>query len=694
MIIASDFLKWLAVFNVPYGSGGGSSGSTITVQAASIGNLAGYTYYNGPDDNGIGATLTAASTGVFVQDGETLDVGQLFLYKDDTTYSGVANGVYVVSVSEIGEDAVLTRSSAYDSPAQINASGLVVVQYGTVNATSAWNQTSTIIAIGTTPLVYIAVAFGGIATDLEGGVLGSVPYQSAPDTTLFVSPNTTTELKIYTQTGTGSAGAMPAWMLASEIPVVTQIDTNNGITGGPITSTGTIGLEAIADLTLLSNISGSTDIPIANNISDILDACFTNQENSIIFRNVDEWTYLAPGADGTYLQSAGASDDLLWSVPPSIDTSANYTWTGVNTYTKQLITSFTFNNTNQSIYYGYLSGAVHTSAVANTFLGWKSGAVITEGSNNVFIGDNIAPLENIGNQNTFVGSQIAQDQIGGDGNTGCGAFACGTISGDNNSCLGLAAGYNLQYASGNTLLGYSCGNVISTADSNNNTIGGYLAFTDLGEAYTTARNMVGLGSNIGATTIGACEYSTALGSDSDPAGFNYSTALGAYAVNTANHQIMLGTVDEKVIMPGTDPLRIPYGAANDYVLTSDENGNASWQPPTGSGGLIPWVNVTSTSQVMAVNTAYAANNAGLVTLTLPETSAFGDVIQAVAYGTGGFEISQGDGQQIIVGNVSSSLGSSGFVSSNNRYDSIYLVCMEANSIWIAANAPQGNLNFN
>jgi len=50
---------------------------------------------------------------------------------------------------------------------------------------------------------------GGTATNLAGGVLGSVPYQTAPGTTGMAAPNTTTNTLCFLETGTGSAGGAP-----------------------------------------------------------------------------------------------------------------------------------------------------------------------------------------------------------------------------------------------------------------------------------------------------------------------------------------------------------------------------------------------------------------------------------------------------------------------------------------------------
>jgi macrodomain Ter protein organizer (MatP/YcbG family) len=55
----------------------------------------------------------------------------------------------------------------------------------------------------------------GKATNLVGGnnttLLGSIPYQSAADTTTLLSPNTTTTKKFLRMTGNGTNGVAPAW---------------------------------------------------------------------------------------------------------------------------------------------------------------------------------------------------------------------------------------------------------------------------------------------------------------------------------------------------------------------------------------------------------------------------------------------------------------------------------------------------
>lgn len=126
-------------------------------------------------------------------------------------------------------------------------------------------------------------------------------------------------------------------------------------------------------------------------------------------------------------------------------------------------------------------------------------------------------------------------------------------------------------------------------------------------------------------------------------------------------------------------------------LTIVQNGSNITLSVSGSG--TSWVNVTGTSQAMISNTSYVPNNAGLVTLSLPTTSSFGDVIDVVGYGAGGWTISQATGQQIILGVSSTTSGSGGSVSSTNKNDSLSLVCVVANTIWTLFDGPQGNLTI-
>lgn len=108
---------------------------------------------------------------------------------------------------------------------------------------------------------------------------------------------------------------------------------------------------------------------------------------------------------------------------------------------------------------------------------------------------------------------------------------------------------------------------------------------------------------------------------------------------------------------------------------------------------IGWSHVTTTSATLAANSGYVADNVGLVSLLLPTTAAFGSVIYVQGLGGGGWKITQNSSQSIIVGSVVSTTGTGGSVASTNQYDSIALVCVNANTMFASLGGPQGNLTI-
>jgi len=98
---------------------------------------------------------------------------------------------------------------------------------------------------------------------------------------------------------------------------------------------------------------------------------------------------------------------------------------------------------------------------------------------------------------------------------------------------------------------------------------------------------------------------------------------------------------------------------------------------------VAWVDVTGTTQAMVVETGYIADNAGLVTMTLPVTAAQGTLISVAGNGAGGWLIAQNASQNIKFGNVSTTTGVGGSLASTNRYDQIDILCTVANTTWVA-----------
>lgn len=128
---------------------------------------------------------------------------------------------------------------------------------------------------------------------------------------------------------------------------------------------------------------------------------------------------------------------------------------------------------------------------------------------------------------------------------------------------------------------------------------------------------------------------------------------------------------------------------NDFLLTAD-SGQASgvkWatiSTPAQPGGVVSWVNVTGTIQFMSANTGYIANNASqVIGFGLPTTAAQGTVVKISGFGAGGWALGQSSGQSVRLGNATTTTGRSGGIIATNQYDQLELLCVVANTTWVA-----------
>jgi hypothetical protein len=148
-----------------------------------------------------------------------------------------------------------------------------------------------------------------------------------------------------------------------------------------------------------------------------------------------------------------------------------------------------------------------------------------------------------------------------------------------------------------------------------------------------------------------------------------------------NGQIPIGST-------GADPVLATLTAGTGVTITNAAGGITI----NSSGGGLTWVDVTGTSASGAINTGYIADNAGLVTLTLPATAAQGTLIAIVGgnSGAGGWKIAQNSGQQINFGKSVTTSGTGGSLASTFQYDCAFLLCTTANTNWVVFDAV-GNL---
>lgn len=90
--------------------------------------------------------------------------------------------------------------------------------------------------------------------------------------------------------------------------------------------------------------------------------------------------------------------------------------------------------------------------------------------------------------------------------------------------------------------------------------------------------------------------------------------------------------------------------------------------------------ITGTTQAAEINSNYIASNVAQTTITLPDKSILGARVTVAGFGAGGWVLAPGAGQTIKVADVGGSASVS--ITSSSQYDSISIMCVEADTTWI------------
>jgi hypothetical protein len=164
---------------------------------------------------------------------------------------------------------------------------------------------------------------------------------------------------------------------------------------------------------------------------------------------------------------------------------------------------------------------------------------------------------------------------------------------------------------------------------------------------------------------------------SNPTAHGILVGEGASAVNPivlTNGQLLVGST-------GADPVAASITAGTGISVTP---GAGTITIASTGGGGFTWNNVTVNAPVtMVAAHGYIQNSAGTnLDFILPSTSAVGDVV-AVADGGLGFQITQAAGQYIEFGNVTTTVGTGGSITSiSGQNCAIQLLCIQANIAWV------------
>lgn len=291
---------------------------------------------------------------------------------------------------------------------------------------------------------------------------------------------------------------------------------------------------------------------------------------------------------------------------------------------------------------GNTVSVTYTDANFNTGIGLNTLLEITSGIENACVGSDAGSNITSGGNNSLFGGNSGLELVTGSRNSGVGYVALGSLLSGTDNC-GLGSGAGSGYTS---------------SESNNISIGSGVLGT-AAESYTLR-----IGTATGSSSQGNLKAAYICGID----GVN----VGSVATVVTEASNKLGTA---VLTAGSGVSITP--TANVITIAS-------------TGGGLAYVDQTSSSATFAINTSYGIDNgASLVTLTLPAAAVIGSVFQVVGFSSGGWKIAQLAGQTINFGNVATTVGVTGFISSTNQYDCITFRCVVANTTFVAYGA-QGN----
>lgn len=96
-------------------------------------------------------------------------------------------------------------------------------------------------------------------------------------------------------------------------PVAGAIGSGTGILVGNGAGSITVSLAAIADHTLLANISGGAAAPTSTTLTALIDNAIGSTQGDLLYRNATVWTVLAPGSAGQLLRTGGAAANPSWT---------------------------------------------------------------------------------------------------------------------------------------------------------------------------------------------------------------------------------------------------------------------------------------------------------------------------------------------------------------------------------------------
>jgi hypothetical protein len=232
---------------------------------------------------GVGATLTnAGAMAAFAVDGYSASLNDRILVKNQTLTQH--NGIYTVTTLGSGAvNWVLTRATDYDQASEIVPGTLVAVNNGTVNATTSWLETATVVTVDTDPVLFSQFTFAPTAFLQAANNLSDVANTVTSRTNLGLG---TAATKAASDAGEAVVASVTGAFTAGHLAVFS--DTSGTIEDGGLPSGSSLNDLCNGRLTL------STGIPVTTtNVTGAIVIYFTPYKgNQIALYSGSMWETL------------------------------------------------------------------------------------------------------------------------------------------------------------------------------------------------------------------------------------------------------------------------------------------------------------------------------------------------------------------------------------------------------------------
>jgi len=151
----------------------------------------------------------------------------------------------------------------------------------------------------------------------------------------------------------------------------------------------------------------------------------------------------------------------------------------------------------------------------------------------------------------------------------------------------------------------------------------------------------------------------------------------SFSTNASGVPTWLALTDGQVVVGSSAgaPLAATLTAGTGVIITNAANSITV----ASTGGGMAWSNIGGTTQAAAVDNGYISDDAGATTITLPATAAIGSKVGVEGLGAGGWILAASAGDTIQIGSGETSSG--GTLTSSAATDSVYVLCIVANTTW-------------